>query len=134
MKTGKGARENLSLEDLIMNFTIIAAAAIVLLIVGLGIYNAKRNGAINKNGIEANAVVTRVKESVSTDSDGISDVSYTYYVTYQTRDGQSVEAQLGSGKSVDVRIGRAWDDDLHEGVSVRIKYLPEKPKYVIRIS
>ena len=28
---------------------------------------------------------------------------------------------------------KVWDQDLHEGSTVRIKYLPDKPNYVIRI-
>lgn len=116
-----------------MPYTYILGAVLVLVIVGFVIFTAKRNGEINQKGIETSAVVTRVKEVESTDSDGTISVSYVYYVTYQMQDGQSVEAKLASGKSFDVRIGRAWDDDLHEGVRVRIKYLPEKPKYVIRI-
>lgn len=56
------------------------------------------------------------------------------YVTYRTLAGQTVEAQLASGKSLDIRIGKkVWDQDLHEGSTVRIKYLPDKPNYVIRI-
>lgn len=43
------------------------------------------------------------------------------------------ESKLASGKSFDVRAGKAWDSDLREGVHVRIKYLPEKPNYVIRL-
>ena len=71
----------------------------------------------------------------STDEDGFSTaLSYTYYVTYRTLAGQTVEAQLASGKSLDIRIGKkVWDQDLHEGSTVRIKYLPDKPNYVIRI-
>ena len=71
----------------------------------------------------------------STDEDGFSTaLSNTYYVTYRTLAGQTVEAQLASGKSLDIRIGKkVWDQDLHEGSTVRIKYLPDKPNYVIRI-
>ncbi|MBQ9427969.1 MAG: hypothetical protein IJU41_00340 [Clostridia bacterium] len=113
----------------------IGIAVIVVVIVCGMIFTAKRNGEIDRDGVETFAVVTRVKEQEDFDADGASNgVTYTYYVTYQTPDGQSVEAKLGSGKSVDIRIGgRAWDADLSEGVRVRIKYLPAKPKYVIRV-
>ena len=61
-------------------------------------------------------------------------ISHTYYVTYRAMNGQTVEAQLGSGKSVDFRIGKkTWDHDLQEGTPVRIKYLPEKTNYAIRV-
>lgn len=112
----------------------IGGAIIVLIIIASIIFTAKRNNKINQNGVEADAVVTRVKESESTDEDGIgTGVYYTYYVTYRTMDGKEVEAKLASGKSFDNRIGKSWDSDLHEGSNVRIKYLPEKPKYVIRV-
>ena len=56
-------------------------------------------------------------------------------MTYRTLTGQTVEAQLASGKSLDIMIGKkVWDQDLHEGSTVRIKYLSDKPNYdVIRI-
>lgn len=111
----------------------VIAVVVIALAVGV-IFTAKRNSKIKSSGIETDAVVTRVKENESTDEDGIvTNVTYTYYVTYRTSDGQTVEAQLASGKSFDIRVGsKVWDQDLHEGSSVRIKYLPEKPNYVIR--
>jgi hypothetical protein len=109
-------------------------AVIVVVIAAAVILTSKRNKEINQNGLETDAVVTHVKVNESVDEDGSVSISKTFYVTYQTQDGQSVEAKLGSGKSVDVRVGHAWDDDLYEGSRVRIKYLPEKPNYVIRLS
>ena len=117
-----------------MQYAWIGLGVILLILAALIIRNKKINGEIGQNGIEADAVVSRVKENVTTDSDGMVSVSYLYYVTYRTMNGETVEAQLGSGKSVDFRIGKkAWDYDLREGTNVRIKYLPEKPSYVIRI-
>lgn len=109
-------------------------AVIVIVIAGGVIFTAKRNSDIKRSGIETDAVVTRVKENESTDEDGfVTGVTYTYFVTYRTSDGQTVEAQLASGRSFDVRVGSSvWDQDLHEGRHVRIKYLPGKPGYVIR--
>lgn len=115
---------------------VYAFVAVIVIAIAAGvIYTAKRNSEIKRSGIETDAVVTRVREDVSTDSEGLGEtVTYIYYVTYRTTDGQTVEAQLTSGKSLDVRVGgKVWDRDLHEGSSVRIKYLPEKPKYVIRV-
>ncbi|MBQ9552438.1 MAG: DUF3592 domain-containing protein [Clostridia bacterium] len=112
----------------------IMIAVIVAVIAVAVIFTSKRNKEIDQNGIEADAVVTRINVNESVDEDGSVTTSKTFYVTYQTRDGQSVEAKLGSGKSFDVRIGHAWDDDLYEGCRVRIKYLPEKPKYAVRLS
>ncbi|MBR4194403.1 MAG: hypothetical protein IKQ54_08765 [Oscillospiraceae bacterium] len=117
-----------------MQYAFIGLGVILLVIAALVIRNKKINGEISQNGIEANAVVTRVKENVSTDSDGMVSISHSYYVTYRARNGQDVEALLGSGKSFEFNIGKkAWDYDLHEGSQLRIKYLPEKPSYAIRI-
>jgi hypothetical protein len=121
-------------EGLGMQYTLMGAAVIFLVIVVLMIRNRRINGEIIQNGIEANAVVSRVKENVSSDPGGGVSVSYTYYVTYRGMNGQTVEAQLASGKSFDVKIGKkAWDYDLHEGTQVRVKYLPERPNYAIRV-
>ena len=113
---------------------IYGVIVIVIVIIVAAAFTAKRNNAIKQSGIETDAVVTRVREDVSTDDDGSVSYSYTFFVTYRTLEGQTVEAQLASGKSFDIRIGKnVWDRDLHEGSRVRIKYLPEKPNYVIRI-
>ena len=113
----------------------IAVGLIAVVILTGIVFTTKRNNEIKQNGIEADAVISRIKENESTDEDGFTTVSYTYYVNYRTMDGQTVEAKLGSGKSIDNNlIGKPWDSDLKEGVSLRIKYLPDKPKYVIRVS
>ena len=113
----------------------IALGVLVVIILAGVVFTAKRNNEIKQNGIVTEAVVSRIKENESTDSDGFTTTSYIYYVTYRTMDGQTVEAKLASGKSIDNRItGKAWDSDLRVGTSVHIKYLPDKPKYVIRIS
>ena len=64
-----------------MQYTLIGAAVIFMVIVVLMIRNRRINGEIIQNGIEANAVVSRVKENVSSDPGGGVSVSYTYYVT-----------------------------------------------------
>ena len=117
-----------------MQYPLIGLGVILLIFAAVIIRNKRINGEIDRNGIETGAVVSRVKEKVTSDSDGMVSVSHIYYVTYRTMDGQTVEAQLGSGKSVDFRIGRkTWDHDLQEGTQVRIKYLSEKPYYAIRV-
>lgn len=113
---------------------LIMIGVILLLFPIAILWNRKVNKEINQNGVEADAVVTRVQELTSCDSDGTVSVSHIYFVTFRALDGQEVEARLGSGKSVDVYIGGGWDKDLREGVSVRIKYLPEKPKYAILVT
>ena len=103
-----------------MTYAIIAAVVIAL--AASIIFTIKRNGAIQQNGIEADAVVSRIEESESADNDGSRETTYTYYVRYQTKDGQSVEAKLGNAPS-----------RIYEGMGIRIKYLPEKPKYVLPV-
>ena len=109
------------------------AVCVIVIIVAI-VITQKRNNEIKARGIEADAVVSSIKEDVSTDADGsISGTIYTYYVTYETQTGERVTAKLGSGKGIDNQIGGVrWAADLQEGSPVRIKYLPEKPKYVIR--
>ncbi len=122
-----------------MLFIVIVILVILgILLVRTIILTSKRNKAIKQNGIETDAVVTRVVESVSTDDDddsGSEIYSYTYYVTFQTQEGQTVEARLSSGKTLDVRVNDAgWDRDLHEGSHVRILYLPEQPDCAILVA
>ena len=95
--------------------------AVVVLVLAVGaVYTFKRNNAIQKDGVEADAVVSRVDEHENVNDDGHRDVTYTYYVTYQTQDGQEIEAKLGNEPP-----------NLFRGAWLRIKYLPDKPKYVI---
>ena len=106
--------------DSILTYIIIGV--VVIVIVGGIIFTIVRTNAIKKNGIEANAVVSRIKEQENTDSEGFTDTTYIYYVTFTTQDGQSVEAKLGNPPS-----------KIKVGDSLTIKYLPNKPKLVITI-
>ena len=106
-----------------MNIWIYVMFGVVVVgIVGGIIFTMMRTNAIKKNGIEANAVVSRIKEQESTDSDGFTDTTYIYFVKFRTQDGQDIEARL-SNPSGTIKIG----DEL------RIKYLPNKPKMVIAV-
>ena len=103
-------------------WTYVMFGVVVVGIVGGIIFTIMRTNAIKKNGIEANAVVSRIKEQESTDSDGFTDTTYIYFVKFRTQDGQDIEARL-SNPSGTIKIG----DEL------RIKYLPNKPKMVIAV-
>ena len=103
-------------------WTYVMFGVVVVGIVGGIIFTIMRTNAIKKNSIEANAVVSRIKEQESTDSDGFTDTTYIYFVKFRTQDGQDVEARL-SNPSGTIKIG----DEL------RIKYLPNKPKMVIAV-
>ena len=99
---------------------VIIALAVVVAAVGF-YFSYKRSKAINERGIEADAVVSRIKE-IETESDGQRDVSYEYYVEYRNEAGETVEAKLGNPPRF-----------LMEGTALRVKYLPEKPKYVLAV-
>lgn len=81
----------------------IIFGAVAALIVGVGIYSIIRNSKIRKNGVEADAIVSRIE-----------------YVTFLDQNGQTVEARLNSQPG-HTRVGD----------SVRIKYLPEKPHFAV---
>ena len=99
----------------------VLIAVVVILLVGSAVFTIKRNMAIQKGGIEADAVVSRIQENEGEpDEHGHRDITYTYYVQYQTQDGKTVEAKLGNEPA-----------HLFVGSKLRIKYLPDKPKYVI---
>ena len=100
----------------------VLIGVVVVVIVTVFVFTIVRNNAIKKNGIETDAVVSRIDEDTSTDSDGSISTSYTYYVNYQMEDGTVVEAKLGKVPF-----------NTRQGQQLRIKYLPEKPKYVIAV-
>ena len=100
----------------------VGIGVLAVIVIVSFIYNYKRSKAINENGIEADAVISRVKEIETENSDGTRDVKYEYYVQYTDQNGSPVQAKLGNPP----RFAR-------EGMELRIKYLPDKPKYVISI-
>lgn len=102
-------------------FYVIGGVIAVGIIVAI-VFIVKRNNNIKKNGVEADAVVSRIMENETINDDGSTDYSYTYYVKFTAQDGQAVEARLGG-------VPRFTN----VGDRVRIKYLPEKPRYAIII-
>ena len=102
--------------------TYVIFGVVVVGIVGGIIFTIMRTNAIKKNSIEANAVVSRIKEQESTDSDGFTDTTYIYFVKFTTQDGQEVESRLSNPPS-----------RIKVGDSLTIKYLPNKPKMVIAV-
>lgn len=102
---------------------LYAAIAVVVIAIVIGfIYNYRRSKAIDERGIEADAVVSRIKENEGQDSDGNRTTDYEYYVRYQNEAGETVEARLGNPPRF-----------IMEGTQLRVKYLPEKPKYVLAV-
>lgn len=104
-----------------MTMYIVIGVIVIAVIVGF-VFNYKRSKAINENGIETDAVVSRIKENEGEDADGNRTVEYVYYVRYTNETGESVEAKLGNPPRF-----------LMEGTKLRVKYLPEKPKYVLAV-
>ena len=102
--------------------TWIIIAVIAIVVIAGFVFNYKRSKAINEKGIEADAVVSRIKEVESEDTDGNRSVDYEYFVRYQNEAGETVEAKLGNPPRF-----------LMEGTHLRVKYLPEKPKYVLKV-
>ena len=100
----------------------LGIAVVVIVIVAGFVFNYKRSQKINQQGIEADAVVSRIEEVEHEDADGHRDTDYEYYVRYTNQSGQTVEAKLGNPPRF-----------LMEGTQLRVKYLPEKPKYVLMV-
>lgn len=97
-----------------------AIAIVVIAVIVAFVFNYRRSKAINEKGVEADAVVSRIKENEGEDSDGNRTVEYIYYVKYNNEAGESVEAKIGNPPRF-----------LMEGTQLRVKYLPEKPNYVL---
>ena len=94
-----------------------AIIAVLLFIAGAGyvFYNIQR---IKKNGIETDAVITRIEDvGIGTDT------SYDYYVCYTER-GQKIEAKLSNP---------GFGGGLEVGAEIRIRFLPEKPNIAVWI-
>ena len=100
----------------------ILFGAVVALIIGYVIYIVIRNRKIRKNGVEADAVVSRIEEEQTVSSEDGVDYTYTHYVTYRNPQGETVEAKL------DHAPGRTQVGD-----TVKIKYLPEKPHFAVLV-
>ena len=100
---------------------LIAGAAVIILI-GV-VYTILRNKKIKDNGIDAQAVVTRI--DIERDRAGsFEDSSDTekYIVQYVNAEGQTVEAVLANPPARAV-----------VGTQLKVKYLPEKPKLVVYV-
>ena len=80
---------------------------------------------VKENGIETEAVVTRIEERIWSGMHGDvitrDSVTYDYYITYTNRDGQSVEAMLTNFGNL----------SFQEGDRMRIKYLPDRQDYPV---
>ena len=107
--------------------SIIIIIIIVVLLVIAGIYAFMSFNKIKKNGIETEAEVSRIEvertQSINHDIDMIeTETTKHYYVKYKNENGEEIESLLSNPKM-----------GLQEGDIIKIKYLPEKTKNVIRV-
>ena len=93
----------------------ILAGIILVAFIPFSIYKTQYT---KKNGIEAEAIVTRIEEDTLSDA-----IDYDYYVRYTTAEGKAQEA----------RIKNPGPGLLRVGYRIRIKYLPEKPDVAVWI-
>ena len=100
----------------------IIFGVILLFIVAGGIWAFIFSQKIKREGIETEAVVSRIKKNVWTEETGPDTVTLEYYVSYTNQEGQTVEAVLSH-----VPKKRY----LEEGSRVKIKYLPSRQDYVV---
>lgn len=96
--------------------------AVVALIIGYIVYTFIRNSKIRRDGVEVEAVVSRIEEEQTISSEDGVEYKHTHYVTYQNPNGETVEARL------DHAPGRT-----RVGDTVRIRYLPEKPHFAVLV-
>lgn len=92
----------------------------IVAVLGIVAFSYCRNHRIKRDGIEAEAFITRIDESDSHDSDGGIITTYTYYVRYRDQNGTAVDATLVNPKN-----------KLVIGSRLKIKYMPEKPKVAV---
>lgn len=102
------------------DYIIIGAVATV--IIGVAVYTFIRNRKIRRDGVETDAVISRIDEQRSTSYEGGADYMEYCFVTYVDSEGRTVEAQLDHAPG-NARVGE----------KVRIKYLPEKPHQAVLV-
>ena len=103
-----------------MNWLIFAV--FVAVIIGGVVYSIIHMNKVKKEGIEADAFVSRIDVEESTDSDGMTSTTGKYFVRYTGQDGKQIEARLANPRK-----------GLVMGDRIKVKYLPEKPKYAVMV-
>ena len=103
-----------------MNWLIFAV--FVAVIIGGVVYSIIHMNKVKKEGIEADAFVSRIDVEESTDSDGMTSTTEKYIVRYTGQDGKQIEARLANPRK-----------GLVMGDRIKVKYLPEKPKYAVMV-
>ena len=115
--------------DAVVNIFFAVVAVLILAVI---VYKIIMNRKIRQNGMDADAVISRIEVDTSTDADGDTTTTETYYVTYVNQEGQTVEAQLGN-PSINIEIFGKKYHSMKKGDKLHVKYLPEKPEYVVSV-
>ena len=102
-------------------FDYVIVGIVVTIIAVVAIINIKRNSDVRKNGIRTSAVISRVRDNDTVDSDGAVSTTHTYFVEYKNQSGETIEAVLGN----------ILDKYYKVGDQVEIMYLPEKENYAV---
>ena len=92
-----------------MDKGIIMWIVFLAVIAGIILVSRRIKNDIYENGIETDAVVSRI-----TDDGTLEDIDINIYVKYRTENGEVIEGVLSNPRS-----------DLEEGQHVRIKYHPK---------
>ena len=92
-----------------MDKGIIMWIIFLVVIAGIMLGSHRIKKGINENGIETDAVVSRI-----TDNGTQEDIDINVYVRYRTEDGEEIEGVLSNPRA-----------NMEEGQPVRIKYHPK---------
>lgn len=102
-------------------FEIILIAFGVLIGIG-AIWAFLFSRRVKKDGIDAQATVSRIEVSESLDADGTVSRTETVWITYRNLNGETVEAMLSNPKK-----------GLQESSRILIRYLPERQDYPVLV-
>jgi len=79
---------------------------------------------VKKEGIETDAVVSRVELREWGDLEAHNSITEEYYITYRNQDGQDVEAMLTN----------PGNHTFKEGDTIKVKYLPDRQDYPVMVA
>lgn len=95
---------------------------IALAITVIAILSIMQTNKVKRDGTEADAFVSRIDVDESIDSDGMTTTTRKYFVRCTGQDGK-----LGKARLVNPRKGLVMGD------RIKVKYLPESPKYAVMV-
>ena len=93
------------------NYVLVIGAALVIIPVVIVAFTLMKARRIDRDGIETDAVVTRVEENVDPDS---ASSSYSTYVEYEDENGERRESYMALTMHPEYEVGQ----------KLRIKYVP----------